>query len=124
MEAALAPLEGEHDFASFASRSPPSGTVRTVDEARLHASAPTFRFHLRAQSFLPQQVRRTVGQVVRIGRGAAEPTVVARLLAEPRCGAAGPAGPPQGLVLVHVRYALAELQEWDHDDEDVRGPER
>ena len=124
MEAALAPLEGEHDFASFAARSPPSGTLRTVDEARLHVRAPTFRFHLRAQSFLPQQARRTVGQVVRIGRGAAEPTVVARLLAEPRCGAAGPAAPPQGLVLVHVRYALAELQEWDHDDEDVRGPEK
>ncbi len=119
MQAALDRLIGEHDFAAFAAAPSRPGTVRTMQEARVEETAEGFRFVFRAQSFLPHQIRRTVGQVVRIGRGDEAPDRIDRLLAEPRTGSAGPTAPPQGLILVRVRYALAQLADWNNDHEDV-----
>ncbi len=121
MEAALRRLPGERDFASFAGRpAQPGSSVRRLEEARLSRDGPEWCFHFRAEAFLPHQVRRTVGQVVAIGRGHAAPSLVDRLLADPRYGAAGPAAPPQGLYLVRVRYDLAELEGWEPADDNVR----
>ena len=116
---ALEKLVGEHDFAAFSGRPPPSGTVRRMLEARVDGERKELRFLFRAQSFLPQQVRRTVGQVVRIGQGAATPALIDELLETPQGAAAGPAAPPQGLVLVHVRYTLAELADWEECSENL-----
>ena len=119
MRHALAQLEGEHDFAAFAGRPSRPGTARTLWEASLWKSSHGVGFRFRAPSFLPHQVRRMVGQMLAVGQGRADPAIIARLLAEPRTGAAGPAAPPQGLYLVRVRYDLAELEGWDEDDEDI-----
>ena len=113
VQRSLAGLQGEHDFASFAGRTDGAGTVRTLQEATLHATLNGLAFRLRAPSFLPHQVRHIVGQVIAIGRGSAPPSRIQELLARPRTGAAGPAAPPQGLYLVRVRYELPALQDWE-----------
>lgn len=119
MQDALTLLVGEHDFASFAGKPSRPGTVRTMLEAKVESMGESLRFVLRAHSFLPRQVRLTVGQVVRIGRGELESALVPRLLAEPRMGAAGPAAPAEGLVLARVRYSMAELADWNEIDENL-----
>lgn len=116
-------LIGEHDFASFCAKPGNRGTVRTMDAVEVgdFVEDGVERIHLtfRGASFLHHQIRFTVGQLVRIGIGKAEPAVIDRLLQEPVIGTAGPKAPAQGLVLVRVRYDTPELADWN-DDEDVR----
>ena len=119
MAEALALLVGRHDFAAFAGRPACGGTERTLYEARLRPQGGNWRFWVRADAFLPHQVRRTVGQILEVGRGRATPADVQRLLDEPESGHAGPAAPAQGLTLVRVGYAVPELAGWDDDDENL-----
>jgi tRNA pseudouridine38-40 synthase len=123
MASALALLPGTRDFASFASRPQTGHSVRTLLRARIDPEPkgwdpPGWRIRLAGNAFLPHQVRRTVGQIVEIGRGRQPPERIAELLASPQFGAAGPGAPPQGLYLTGVRYTLAELADWNDDDED------
>ncbi len=125
MRRVLTALEGEHDFASFAGRTDGAGTVRTLQKACLHATVNGLEFRFQAPSFLPHQVRHTVGQVIAIGRGSACSNVVEELLARPCTGAAGPVAPPHGLYLMRVRYELAALRGWEtlsgwEENEDIR----
>ena len=109
MQAGAAHLAGHHDFTTFRSalcqaRSP----VKTLDEIRIEAIpvpyGTEFRFHLRARSFLHNQVRSIVGTLERVGAGAWSPADVrAALLARDRA-ACGPVCPPQGLYLCGVGY--------------------
>jgi len=123
MQEAAAQLVGEHNFASFCAKPGNRGTVRTMDAVEVgdFVEDGVERIHLtfRGASFLHHQIRFTVGQLVRIGIGKAEPAVIDRLLQEPVIGTAGPKAPAQGLVLVRVRYDTPELADWN-DDEDVR----
>jgi tRNA pseudouridine38-40 synthase len=122
IRAALPKLLGEHDFASFAARPAHSGTRRTITEASVHTNGAQYCFRFRATAFLPHQVRRTVGLLERIGRGHPDPACIDRLLADPQVGSAGPAAPPHGLVLTHVRYDVAALAEWSDDIENLCWP--
>ena len=126
MRDALGRLTGRHDFASFAGRPGGAhpGTVRTLAAAGVRGMGGALCFEFRAESFLPHQVRRTVGQVVEIGRGKGAPALIDRLLAQPRTGAAGPAAPPHGCFLVRVRYDEPALAGWDASDDDQGYPER
>jgi tRNA pseudouridine38-40 synthase len=71
---------------------------------------------MEAESFLPHQVRRTVGALRDVGLGRVTPEAFTRLLDGPPASA-GPAAPPQGLTLVAVRFAHG-MVDWD-DDEDL-----
>ena len=122
MSQALALLPGTRDFASFAAKPAQGGSVRTLTGTRLCAQPGGWRLIFRGNAFLPHQVRRTAGQIVQIGRGRAAPARIAELLAHPVFGAAGPAAPPRGLYLVGVRYRLAELADWNDENEDTRDP--
>ena len=110
MRAGAALLIGTHDFTTFRStlcqaKSP----VKTLDEIGIEKvpvpGGCEFRFHLRARSFLHNQVRSIVGTLERVGAGAWAPGDVAQALAARDRAACGPVCPPQGLYLAAVRYA-------------------
>ena len=109
MREGAAHLIGRHDFTTFRSvicqaKSP----VKTLDEIRIEAhdglSGPELRFHLRARSFLHNQVRSIVGTLERVGTGSWSPSRVAEALEAKDRAACGPVCPPHGLYLVGVGY--------------------
>jgi tRNA pseudouridine38-40 synthase len=61
-------------------------------------------FHVRARSFLHNQVRSFVGTLEHVGAGSWSPDDVARALAARNRAACGTVCPPQGLYLARVRY--------------------
>lgn len=109
MRAGAAHLVGRHDFTTFRSSiCQATSPVRTLDvlevEEADYPGGREFRFHLRARSFLHNQVRSIVGTLERVGTGAWAPERVAEALAARDRSACGPVCPPDGLSLVEVRY--------------------
>ncbi|WBU63324.1 tRNA pseudouridine(38-40) synthase TruA [Paracoccus aerodenitrificans] len=109
MREAAGHLIGQHDFTTFRStmcqaKSP----VKTLDEITIEAhpypAGQEIRFHLRARSFLHNQVRSIVGTLERVGAGAWPPIRVRHALEDRDRAACGPVCPPQGLSLTGVRY--------------------
>ncbi|MBD3764735.1 MAG: tRNA pseudouridine(38-40) synthase TruA [Rhodobacterales bacterium] len=110
MRAGAAHLVGRHDFTTFrAAMCQSPSPVRTLDEIAIetlpYPGGVEIRFHLRARSFLHNQVRSIVGTLERVGAGAWSPDDVARALAARDRAACGPVCPPQGLYLAGVRYS-------------------
>lgn len=104
-------LIGNHDFTTFRStlcqaRSP----VKTLDEVSITAhrtsSGTEYHVHLRARSFLHNQVRSIVGSLVRVGVGAWEPARIKHALDAKNRAACGTVAPPQGLSLIEVKYSV------------------
>ncbi|MEM7544115.1 MAG: tRNA pseudouridine(38-40) synthase TruA [Pseudomonadota bacterium] len=98
-------LIGHHDFTTFRSsicqaKSP----VKTVDEIRVERHGDRVAIHVRARSFLHNQVRSFVGTLERVGMGAWTPDQVAEALGAKARAACGPVAPPDGLYLASVRY--------------------
>lgn len=107
MAAALTPLLGKHDFASFAGTTPEArGTVRTVIQASCDPSGDEIVVAMIADAFLPHMVRNVVGTLVEIGRGALSPDEIVNILATRDRREAGPTAPPHGLCLVAVNYGV------------------
>ncbi|SMX44148.1 tRNA pseudouridine(38-40) synthase TruA [Actibacterium lipolyticum] len=109
MQAAAKHLIGLHDFTTFrASMCQAASPVKSVDEVRIEAfdipHGREFRFHVRARSFLHNQVRSFVGTLERVGAGAWEPDDVKTALEAQDRAACGPVCPPQGLYLANVVY--------------------
>ena len=111
MQAGADRLIGHHDFTTFRSsicqaKSP----VKTLDALRVEAVArpvgTEYRFHVRARSFLHNQVRSFVGTLERVGAGAWTPNDVTAALAAKDRAACGPVSPPQGLYLAGVSYLI------------------
>jgi tRNA pseudouridine38-40 synthase len=109
MQAGADRLIGHHDFTTFRSsicqaKSP----MKTLDELRVEAIArpigTEYRFHVRARSFLHNQVRSFVGTLERVGAGAWTPDDVTTALAAKDRAACGPVSPAQGLYLAGVTY--------------------
>jgi tRNA pseudouridine38-40 synthase len=119
LNAAVAALLGEHDFAAFAGqglgvpgRSPARSTVREVHAARWTARPPDLpdppgrlvELRIRANGFLPQMVRTIVGAAVEVGMGRRDPAWFAAALAGRRRADVPAPAPPQGLSLWAVGY--------------------
>lgn len=109
MRAAAAHLVGRHDFTTFRSSiCQADGPLRTLDaleiEDMAYPAGHEYRFHLRARSFLHNQVRSIVGTLERVGAGAWPPERVAEALAARDRSACGPVSPPGGLSLMAVCY--------------------
>ena len=109
MQAGADRLIGLHDFTTFRSsicqaKSP----VKTLDELRIETvsrhDGTEYRFHVRARSFLHNQVRSFVGTLERVGAGAWTPDDVTRALEARDRHACGPVSPPYGLYLAGVGY--------------------
>ncbi|WP_085835905.1 tRNA pseudouridine(38-40) synthase TruA [Aquimixticola soesokkakensis] len=110
MQAGADRLLGLHDFTTFRSTMCQAASpVKTLDEFRVEAHDIPFgteiRFHLRARSFLHNQVRSFVGTLERVGSGAWTPADVTTALQARDRAACGPVCPPQGLYLAGVGYA-------------------
>ncbi len=109
MRAAAAHLVGHHDFTTFRSAlCQAASPVKTLDEIAIEEvdipHGREYRFHLRARSFLHNQVRSIVGTLERAGAGAwTEQRVKEALEAKDRT-ACGPVAPPDGLCLTRVSY--------------------
>ncbi|MFD3191678.1 tRNA pseudouridine(38-40) synthase TruA [Sedimentitalea sp. HM32M-2] len=109
MQQAADRLIGRHDFTTFRSTMCQAASpVKTLDELRVETtdglSGPELHVHVRARSFLHNQVRSFVGTLERVGAGAWTPADVAGALAARDRAACGPVSPPQGLYLAAVRY--------------------
>ncbi|MGD9862194.1 MAG: tRNA pseudouridine(38-40) synthase TruA [Pseudodonghicola sp.] len=109
MQAGADLLLGRHDFTTFRSSiCQAASPVKTLDELRVEAaegfSGPEIRFHVRARSFLHNQVRSFVGTLERVGAGAWAPADVRRALEARDRAACGPVCPPHGLYLARVGY--------------------
>ncbi len=109
MQAAADRLLGTHDFTTFRSTScQAKSPVKTLDHLQIEKIAlPNgceIRFHVRARSFLHNQVRSIVGTLERVGTGAWTPDDVRAALQACDRAACGPVAPPQGLYLVGVGY--------------------
>ena len=102
MRAGAAHLIGRHDFTTFRSSMCQSASpVKTLDEIAIDEMAvpggTEYRFHLRARSFLHNQVRSSVGPLERGGAGAWDPARVGAALDARDRAACGPVCPPHGL---------------------------
>lgn len=100
-------LVGEHDMASFItdfSQSVIRSTLRTIYKAQMERKGDLLVFNIVAKSFLPHQVRNTVGSLIRIGLGKANLEEFKILLEAKKPGLAGPTVPARGLYLMRVNY--------------------
>ena len=109
MREGAAHLLGLHDFTTFRSSiCQAASPVKTLDEIRIdEVEIPhgrEYRFHLRARSFLHNQVRSIVGTLERVGAGSWPPARVAEVLQARDRAACGPVCPPHGLYLCGVGY--------------------
>ncbi len=105
MKEAARALLGRRRFSACTSpleegRSP----VRTVAAARFSWVGCLLAFDIEADAFLPQMVRRIVGGLVRVGRGAGSAGDFECAVAAARPATVGPPAPPQGLCLQRVWY--------------------
>ncbi|SEO83432.1 tRNA pseudouridine38-40 synthase [Salinihabitans flavidus] len=109
MQAGADHLVGHHDFTTFRSSiCQAASPVKTLDALRVELVedlwGPEVRFHVRARSFLHNQVRSFVGTLERVGAGRWRPEDVGVALAARDRAACGPVAPPQGLYLAGVVY--------------------
>jgi tRNA pseudouridine38-40 synthase len=106
MNRACQALIGEHDFASFASCNGGRlrNMVRRVFRAELEGDGEMVIFHVVANSFLPHQVRNTVGALIRVGLGKMSVGDFHSIIEVRKPGMVGPTAPACGLCLTRVNY--------------------
>lgn len=98
-------IQGEHDFASFASSlEGRKSTLRNVYEAGMGKKGDFTVFRIVANSFLPHQVRSTVGLLIRLGLGKMGIADFRDIMEARILGLAGPLSPACGLCLMKVNY--------------------
>ncbi|MFH0847326.1 MAG: tRNA pseudouridine(38-40) synthase TruA [Chloroflexota bacterium] len=107
MNEACRMLLGEHDFTSFASSL--TGTrlksgVRKVYQAEVTREKELVVFKMVANSFLPHQVRSTVGSLIRVGLRKMSTEDFYSIIGAKKPGLAGPLVPARGLFLIRVNY--------------------
>jgi tRNA pseudouridine38-40 synthase len=109
MREAVQYLLGKHDFTTFRSTICQAlSPVKTLDALEITEvdgfCGPEVHVHVRARSFLHNQVRSFVGTLERVGAGSWQPEDVRTALDARDRAACGPVSPPQGLYLEHVVY--------------------
>jgi tRNA pseudouridine38-40 synthase len=114
MNLAAKTLIGEHDLASFASNLGVElkSTRRRVFKSEFAREGELVVFSIIASSFLPHQVRNTVGTLIRIGLGRMTVNELHSIMEARKIGLAGPAAPASGLFLMKVNYKK-KLEEYD-----------
>jgi tRNA pseudouridine38-40 synthase len=108
MNEACQVLVGEHDLASFASRMEAGrkSTVKNIYRARVDREEEMVVFNVLANSFLPHQVRNTVGVLLKVGLGKMNIDEVRSIMEAKKPGLAGPTVPARGLCLQQVNYPV------------------
>ena len=106
MNQACQALIGEHDFISFASsiETGTKNTVRRVYQAEIEKDGELVVFKIVANSFLPHQVRNTVGTLIRVGLGRMKVDEFYSMIETKKPSLVGPNVPARGLCLMQVNY--------------------
>ena len=107
MRRACRALIGRQDFASFVSSAETArakNTVREIYKAEITQDGDMIVLEMAASSFLPHQVRNTVGTLIKVGQGKMTVDEFAGIIAAKTPGLAGPTAPADGLCLVRVDY--------------------
>lgn len=105
IRAGAAYLAGHHDFTTFRSvNCQAKSAVKTVDAIEVEQVADEITIHVRARSFLHNQVRSFVGTLEQVGAGKWAPDDVRDALEARDRARCGPVAPPDGLYLVSVHY--------------------
>lgn len=106
MNCACQALIGEHDFTSFASSIEvgEKSMVRLVHRAKVEKDGEQVVFNIVANSFVPHQVRNTMGALIRVGLGRMPVDEFYRILEAKKPGLARPSAPARGLCLMQVNY--------------------
>jgi tRNA pseudouridine38-40 synthase len=107
MDRAAQELVGEHDLASFVTeikQSSVKSTVKRVIRACVGRNGEEVTFDITANSFLPHQVRNTVGTLIRVGLGKLSLDEFVKIMEAKKPGLGGPTAPAQGLTLIKVNY--------------------
>lgn len=105
MRFAAAALAGEHDFSAFrASDCDAETATRQVFHSGFTEAEGLCVYRVEANAFLKHMVRAIVGTLVEVGTGQRPADDVAGVLASRQRSRAGQTAPPQGLVLMAVRY--------------------
>lgn len=106
-------FEGEHDFASFATRPnfKQKMTTRTVSRAVMSHDMPLITFDICADGFLYKMVRNIVRAIVKVGEGRYTRDDVSRILEKKDRKAAPGTAPASGLYLEKVYYSKDEMTE-------------
>ncbi len=107
MNRAAQALVGEHDFASFATSAGAEleNTWRRVYQAKVGKGGDLVVFNMVANSFLPHQVRNTVGALIRVGLGKMTAREFHSIIEAKKLALAGATAPAHGLCLIRVNYA-------------------
>lgn len=105
MKEAAKALVGRRDFRACAGPLEDGrSAVRTIAEARFSQQDRILAFDIEGDAFLPQMVRRIVGGLVRVGRGAISSKDFEGAVAAAEPASVGPPAPPHGLCLQRVWY--------------------
>jgi len=107
MNRACRALVGSHDFASFVSSAETARSKRTVRDmikAEITRDGDMIILDMVAHSFLPHQVRNTVGSLIKVGQGKMTVDEFNHMVEAKTPGLAGPTAPSEGLCLVRVNY--------------------
>ncbi|MDX2162330.1 MAG: tRNA pseudouridine(38-40) synthase TruA [bacterium] len=113
VRAAAHRLTGTHDFGAFGHAPHGENTVRTVIESTWEPGRTAevgghrldeWWYHVEANAFLQHMVRRIVGSLVDVGRGARSLDDFVRHFQGGKLASHWTTAPPQGLTLVRVRY--------------------
>ena len=107
MNRACQALIGRHDFASFVSSAETARqkrTVRDVFKAEITQDGDMVVFDIIANSFLPHQVRNTIGSLIKVGQGKMTVDEFKNVVKSRTPGLAGPTAPADGLFLMQVNY--------------------
>ncbi len=106
MNQASQTLVGRHNFIAFASDigGNRQNTVRQVYQVGVKREGELVIFHIEANSFLPHQVRNTMGCLIRIGLGRMSQDEFRSVIEAGKPGLAGPTAPARGLCLIRVNY--------------------
>lgn len=108
---AMAMCEGEHDFGTFCSHSQEMANTRcNVSAFTLDAAKPMLNFHIVADRFLHNMVRRLVGEMVTLGRGLYTIEDFRERLDSEGPAEHGLTAPPHGLYLAKVVYPEADAE--------------
>jgi len=107
MNKACKALVGKHDLSSFVSSAEVADkkrTERTIYSAEFTQEKDVILFNIIADSFLPHQVRNTIGSLLKVGQGKMTTNEFKNMIEAKTPGLAHPTAPPTGLCLVKVNY--------------------
>ena len=104
-------LVGEHDFVSFCNvRTNVEDTVRRIDGIEIDKKGEDITIRVTGNGFLYNMVRIIAGTLIRVGRGFYIPEKVKEILDVKERTKAGVTAPPEGLVLLEIKYDCKGLE--------------